>query len=401
MVAMHGGYAEMFRDDPELDLYVLEEEYFYRRNVAGYDSFGITELRLAPYQQGSIEDVVRAWHDEIGFDAVVPAAEYAVGPAFRAAAGLGLLTPGEAVVEGCTDKLRMRELASATGVLQPRFAAVADVADVESFFSDTPVVIKPTNRRASVGVVMAARRDELEGAFARSTGADEPVGVVDRPMQWGYMVEEYVAGPEMSVETVVVEGVPVFHNITEKSTVGGGVFTEVGHVVPARIAAPTTGALITATEQLLTGLGARAGVFHSEWKVAPAGPVLIECACRPPGDLIPDLIRRVYGVDLYSAFVRSLAGLPVSTPAEPQGVAAIHYFTPAPGVVRSIHGLDLLASDEHVFDWDLPLAVGDLVPSFASSWQRAGYFALHESSHADLVESRALLVDAVRIDTTT
>lgn len=401
MVAMHGGYADLFRNDPELELYVLEEDYFYRRNVAGYDAYGMNELRLAPYQQGTIEDIVGEWHEEVGFAAIVPAAEYAVGPAFRAAAGLGLPTPGEAVVEACTDKLRMRSLAALTGVRQPRYAGVTSLADVESFFCGAPVVIKPTNRRASVGVTMATGRDDLATAYATSIGASEPVGVVDRPMHWGHMVEEYVDGPEVSVETVLVDGFPVFHNVTDKSTVGGGVFTEVGHVVPAQLTATVRDELVSATEQLLLGLDARAGVFHSEWKLTRDGPVLIECACRPPGDMIPDLIRRVYGFDLYSAFVRSLAGLPVTPPPAPMGAAAIHYFTPGPGVVRRVHGQEILASDPRIFDWSLPLAPGDQVPSFESSWQRAGYFAAHESSHAALAATRSFVADAVRIELAT
>lgn len=400
MVAMHGGYADLFRADPDLDLHVLEEEYFHGRNEAGYADYGITELRLAPYQQDSITEVVRAWHAEVGFDAIVPAAEYAVGPAFRAAAALGLPTPGEAVVEACTDKLRMRNLAGDTGVRQPRFAPASTLADVEAFFSGTPVVVKPTNRRASVGVALASTREDLAGAFARSTSADEPVGVVDRPMSWGYMVEEFVEGPEVSVETVIVDGSPVFHNVTAKTTVGGGVFTEVGHVVPAPIATSVHDDLVQATEQLLSGLGARAGVFHSEWKTTSDGPVLIECACRPPGDLIPELVRRVHGIDLYAAYVRSLAGLPVAGSPGPTGVAAIHYFTPAPGVVRRIDGVDTLAADPRVFDWDLPLDVGQEVPSFESSWQRAGYFAVHETSHVALEETRTRLTSAVEIELT-
>src|SRR5213078_4193208 len=109
---------------------------FFENNRAAYESYGMAEVRLAPYQQtDDFLDVAAAWHNDVGFNAVVPCWEYAVRPAGRLAEKLGLRFPGSRAVVACTDKYELRKAAAGIGVTQPRFAAVSSAADVHEFFT--------------------------------------------------------------------------------------------------------------------------------------------------------------------------------------------------------------------------------------------------------------------------
>ncbi len=397
MVGLNTGYLDVVGRRPDISLHVLEEPTVAAVGEAAGDP-RISELRPACYQQ-SDEFVVEAekWHSERPFDVVVAGMEYAVEGAHDLAARWGLRSPGPAVRTLC-DKLRLREAAQGLGIDQPRFAPATTAADVEDFISDGPVVVKPANRRASVGVVRVDTKAEARAAFVESAGADEGYRTAPRDLVWRHMVEAYVPGTEVSVESVWVGGACTFENVTLKDTVGGRYFTEVGHRVPGPVASDEQATVLAANRRLLAGLDVADGVFHSEWKLDQGRAVLIECAARPPGDLIPQLIEQAYGFDLYEALLSVLAGMPFDFPRKARRAAAVSFFRPAPGRVRRIHGVDELARDPRVFDHFVRLNEGDVVDTFQDSWHRAGYVAVAAPDHEAVELALRDLDDAVRFE---
>ena len=397
MVGLNTGYLDLVGRRPDISLHVLEEPTVVEAVGATGDP-RIAEVRTAAYQQSDqFLAVAEAWHGEQPFDVVVPGMEYAVVGAQALAARWGLRSPGPAVEVVC-DKLRLRSAAGLIGVDQPRFAPVTSAADVEAFISDGPVVVKPANRRASVGVVRVDDKAGAQAAFEESTTADEGYRTAPRDLVWRHMVEAYVPGTEVSVESVWVDGRCAFENVTLKDTVGGRYFTEVGHRVPGPVPDDERGTVLAANRTLLRGLEVADGVFHSEWKLDRGRAVLIECAARPPGDLIPQLIEQAYGFDLYEALLTVLAGRTFDFPDGASRAAAVSFFRPASGRVHKIVGIDVLAEDPRVFDHFVRLGVGDVVDTFQDSWHRAGYVAVVAPDHLAVDAALRELDDAVRFE---
>ena len=60
-----------------------------------------------------------------------------------------------------------------------------------------------------------------------------------RTVKGGVIIEEYMVGPEVSVEVIVYEGVPHVLQITDKLTTGAPHFVEMGHSQPSGLPTET------------------------------------------------------------------------------------------------------------------------------------------------------------------
>jgi len=214
----------------------------------------------------------------------------------RLAHALGLPGAGVAGIEGCRDKPLTRRLLTAAGLPQPGFAYVRDEADAvaaaERF--GYPVVVKPRAGGASIGVMLADDEPAAREAFrvaaeASLHGSPAYAG--------GALVEEYLAGPEISIDAAVADGdyQPLF---VARKTVGmAPFFEELGHVVDAAdplLADPELLATLAAAHR---AIGFRYGVTHTEVKLTTRGPVIVEINGRLGGDLIPLLGRYATGIE--------------------------------------------------------------------------------------------------------
>jgi biotin carboxylase len=396
MIGLNAGYQALFERRPDLALYVIEEPELVRANPSMLSADWVREVREGAYQQADgAAEVARAWHAEVGFDVVLPGMEYAVRTAFTLAEEWGLGGPGSEAARVCTDKYALRVLAARAGLPQPRFAHVSTADEVHEFFNGRPIVLKPANRRASVGVVRVDRRSDIDAAWRETTETHEGARTVDRDLVWRFQTEEYLDGTELSVETIVANGNVVFDNVTAKETVGGRHFTEIAHLVPAPLDDSQRHELLSAVRCLLRAMGAVDGVFHSEWRLCAEGPRLIECAARPPGDLIPTLIHRASGVDLYEAFITVLSRRPLTLAPTARAVTTVRFFRPPQGEFVCVEGQEHLSDASDVFDYEINLRPGQRVPTFANSWQRAGYYALEGADHATLTRRIAEIDDSL------
>jgi hypothetical protein len=137
------------------------------------------------------------------------------------------------------------------------------------------LVVKPSSRFSSSGVVAVAGRSKLEKIFSQYS--DDEV----------LLVESRVRGPEFSVESIISHGEVLFSSVTQKRTSEkeGSFFVETAHtVVPARSQPDIHRQLITASARVANRLNVQTSFMHAEFRLTDAGPVLMEVAVRPPGD---------------------------------------------------------------------------------------------------------------------
>ena len=72
-----------------------------------------------------------------------------------------------------------------------------------------PCIMKPTDNSGSRGVVLIHNANELEKEYAYSQNSSRSGAVI---------IEEYLVGPEVSVEVIVYKGTPHILQITDKLT---------------------------------------------------------------------------------------------------------------------------------------------------------------------------------------
>ncbi|MGW4285973.1 ATP-grasp domain-containing protein [Streptomyces sp. NPDC004673] len=252
------------------------------------------------------------------------------------AEALGL--PGASVdgVEGCRDKFRSRRLLTEAGVAQPRFAYVDTAEEALTAAAEIgyPVIVKPRGMGASIGVVLAADAGEVAGAFRTADDASQ-IGAV--PYRSGALVEEYLEGPEISIDAAVVDGEyhPLF--VARKQVGLFPYFEEIGHHVAADDPLRTDESLLGMVRAAHRAIGYRYGITHTEVKLTARGPVIVEINGRLGGDLIPRLGQLATGIDPARAAVRAALGLrPDLTDTEHRTVGIRFGYPPEDCEVRSV-----------------------------------------------------------------
>lgn len=262
---------------------------------------------------GQVLAACRALARDGGLAGVTSSSEYYVAPAARAAAELGLPAPDADAVARCRDKSHQRRALSAAGVPVPGFRTVRSAGEAVGAAAELglPVVLKPITGSGSVGVRLCTDSTEVARWAARLVGDDgSPI-----------LVETAVRGPEFSVETF--DG--VVRAVVGKRLGPEPWFVEVGHDVPAPVGETVRAELGATARRALAALGLGWGAAHTELRLGPAGPVVIEVNPRLAGGMIPAAVRAATGLDLVDAVIARASGGPSPVIAPAAGHAAIRF----------------------------------------------------------------------------
>jgi biotin carboxylase len=341
-------------------------------------------------------------HRDLNPCAVVPLTEYATPFAARLAERFGLpgATYGAALI--LRDKALLRRVTGAAGIANPESVEVTGAEQAAAFLRSVggPIVLKPANRQASVGVQIVHDAAGIDAAWAACTDQDEGVFVPDRPMELRMLAERYVSGTEFSVEMLFRAGEPLFANVTGKQLFPGDRPVEAAHVVPADIAEELAGLLKEQTAKVLRAAGFSDGIAHCEWIVPDDGvPHLVECAGRFAGDGIIDLIQRAYPVELARCYYAVMKGrpLPAELPEKAAGGAAVRFLTIEPGLVTAVSGAEEAAAGEGVYMCDVSVSPGDRFDGLRSSWDRVADLMVSADSPAEALRLADAAAASIRI----
>ncbi|MFF2506421.1 ATP-grasp domain-containing protein [Streptomyces sp. NPDC058067] len=269
--------------------------------------------------------------------------------------GAGVLTWGEAVLETtaraaeklglphmsprsasrCRDKYVTRTLLDEAGLPTVRhgLAHSADEAEAIAASIGHPVVIKPRAQAGSIGVVLAADAAEVRAGFTLADGARYG----SLPTGHGVMIEEYLMGPEISVDSVVRDGEATCVHVARKRLGFEPYFEEIGHLLAGWRDEPWSDAVRDLVTTAHRALGIELGATHAEVRLTPSGPRLVELNGRLGGDLIPYAARMATGVDLVVAAAElALGRVPDLTPSEDRCVEIRFHYPKFDGTVRRL-----------------------------------------------------------------
>lgn len=277
----------------------------------------------------------------LGFDGVLTSCDYYLPTVATLTERLGLPGPSAtAVTTACRKDLTRQTLADA-GLAGPRFAVCEGLPQATTAARELgfPLVVKPVDLCA--GMYVRRVEDEEELAHACTALADFPLNARGQRRAPVVLLEELLTGPEVSVETVSFEGATHVVGVTDKSVGGAPAFVETGHMFPAELPDADLRAAEETTRLALDALGLDGVVAHTELKLTPQGPRVVEVNPRPAGNRITELVRHVTGVDLAAACVEVALGRRPELDTRPTGLrsAAVGFLVPRQGgVLEAIEG---------------------------------------------------------------
>lgn len=242
-----------------------------------------------------------------------------------------------------------------------------------------PVVLKPAACAGGIGVISVDTITDLPAAWAIASAGAAHQG----PDGDGVLVEEYLHGDEISMETVTHRGVTSTVAVTRKAVGFAPYFLETGHSVSA--GDPLLHEVAPVASDALEALGITHGVSHTDLRLTPQGPKVIEVNARHGGDLIGELVRLATGISLPLAAALACGETPNLRPTRQRSAAIGMIYPPAEGIVT--HRDLRPGSDQYLEHFQWLCDVGDtatLTPSSTTPNNiRAGYAVVSGDSAHD------------------
>ncbi|GGV09922.1 argininosuccinate lyase [Streptomyces filipinensis] len=341
-----------------------------------------------------------AFGEATGIDAVAGCWEFFTPLVAHLARRLGLPGNDPRRARACRNKAEMAQAFHAGQVPAPRTISVHTAGQAAHALGRAgigfPVVVKPAEQGGSWGVSVVENPEQLDTAVqhAQSWPVAAPHGL---PMDQRVVVQEYVPGPEFSLDTVVWREEYFHLPVVEKHTTGGAYRAETGHTCPAALPPADLAAVRTAVERALRALGIRNGVAHTELKIPPGrGPVVIEVGARLPGDHLVDVVRRASGIDEARAYLQAVLGEKPDVPAPREGACAIRFLTPPRA--GTFHGVTVLGRHDGLVEQDITTAPGAAVGSAHDNSARLGHLVFTARTPAQVNADAAHALAHTRIE---
>ena len=261
------------------------------------------------------------------------------------AAALGLSGNPVAAARAARDKHQQRMLMSAAGVAVPQFSLQAIDADPRTLAATTryPCVLKPLRLSASRGVIRANNPEEFVAAHTRLKrilAAPEFAGCGEWAEQ--FLVEDFVPGPEVALEGLLVSGrLHVLALFDKPDPLDGPFFEETIYVTPSRLPDAAQAAIAACAQEATRALGLVHGPIHAELRWNDHDAWLIELAARPIGGRCSAALRFGADVTLEETVIRHALGMELPALERETDAAGVMMIpVPGAGVLRDVHGID-------------------------------------------------------------
>ncbi|MFF8640966.1 pyridoxal-phosphate dependent enzyme [Streptomyces sp. NPDC015345] len=309
---------------------------------------------------------------------ITTTSDFYLCPTAEVADWLGLPgSPADAVTV-CRDKSRSRRRLADAGIRQPRFAVVTRGDQLGKAVTEAvahtglPCVVKPLDDSGSNHVLLCTQVSQVL-TQARVILAEE-TNVRGQRTAGAVLVEEYLDGPEFSVETISRYGETHCLGIVEKHLAGPPYFVERGHVFPAPLPPGTAEHLTGAALRALEAVGLTDGAAHTEIRLTADGPVVIEINARPAGGMIPELVRLTTGLRMQEQQLRIALGREPHPVPEPDGVAAIQFLlTDRSGILARVDGVEAARAVEGVQQVTVTASPDQRVGPARNAYHRLGF----------------------------
>lgn len=271
-----------------------------------------------------------------------------------------------------TDKISMRETLKEKGVPVPFFRRVKNSEDFLNAVNEVlnlgyRCIVKPADSSGSRGVMLLDKfeKNELLNAYEYSKNCSHSGEVV---------VEEYMEGDEVCVETLSIDGKCYPIQITDKLTTGAPYFVEMGHSQPSQHSVELQNEIKRVAVACNLALGNYNGSSCTELKLTKDGVKVVEMGARLAGDyMTTDLVPLSTGVNMVESVIKIALGEKPDISPKYEKASAIRFFETDNGIIESVDGLEKAREIPGVIRAVMDKKVGEKVTVIRNSLDRAGY----------------------------
>lgn len=365
----------------------LQESIINRAKLMGLYTVGIDPVADATCRDAVDAFVVVGGQDyegtcavveRYGIDAIVTAAtDKPLVMMARIAEKYGFPFYSVETAQWSTDKYQMKQRFMEGGVPCAKGRLVKSVEETADMVY--PVIVKPRDNSGSRGVKLCRSKEELAASMSEAF----EVSKLDT-----ILVEEYIEGPEYSIEGLHYNGKAEVIQFTEKKTTEFPYNVELGHKQPANL----TEEQKTAIREIVSKIGKAMNFVncpsHTELKINDRGIFVIETSPRLGGDYITSTLTPLStGINLEDQLLHIALGEPVDIKTgRVEKASGVNFFCLPEGCVEKI---DINALEEvklwpGIYRLNLKLKEGDEVHQITSSLNRYGEFIVTAKNREEL-----------------
>jgi biotin carboxylase len=282
--------------------------------------------------------------------------------------------PAEAI-RNAADKARQRQRWAAAGIPQPRFEIIPATAPASAI------------RRA-----------------AETAGFPCVVKAISLSASQGVLIEEYLPGPEISIDGFVTDdGLAVTAVFDKPAAPDGPTFEETLLVTPSRLPAPVLASAIATAGQAARVLGLTRGPVHVELRVNDRGiqprPAMLELAARSIGGLCSRALRFPGSQTLEELILASALGQPAPAASHaPEQAAGVYMFpVPRAGVLRAVDGRDNAAAVPGITGLTITIPVGQPVRPLPDGDRYLGFIFAAAATWHEVEQALMTARDRLRV----
>ena len=332
------------------------------------DKEGIAALARTLMDQGGLGGIMTAGTD---FSATVAwAAEKLSLPGI----------PYETALDA-SDKERMRRRFKAAGVPSPEFIIIQNPPE-EGFTLPFfwPAVVKPVDNMGARGCRRVDNFAELKIAVNEALGFSRSGRAI---------VEEYMEGPEFSVDALVYKGEIFICGFADRHIFFPPYFIEMGHTMPSDEDPVLIRSLLETFICGIKALGITNGAAKGDIKLTPRGPMIGEIAARLSGGYMSGWTYPYSSgvLPTRGAIEIALGKKPGKTDPEWNRTSAERAFISIPGKVRSVEGIEKAKVMPCVKDVFLRVKAGDRVSFPENNVTKCGNIISAAASREEAVSS--------------
>lgn len=285
---------------------------------------------------------------------------------------LGLVGISEETAYKATNKAAMRKALEDLKVPIPTYYKVSNEKEFfEAVYSlwkqGYKVIVKPADSSGSRGVdfISEYTNEKLKQVYKYSRQFSNSGDV---------LVEEYMEGPEVSVETLSVNGYCHVIQITDKLTTGAPYFVEMGHSQPSQLEEQIQKDIKAVAIAANKAIGITNGPSHTEIKVTSKGPKIVEIGARLGGDNIAThLVPLSVGINMVEECILVALDKNPKITIKDNGAAAIRYFNTREGIIKKITGIDRAKEVEGIQQVSIVYGIGERAKPIRNSVDRLGF----------------------------
>lgn len=266
-----------------------------------------------------------------------------------------------------TDKFQMKERFEFGGVPHAQGRLISKAEEAEGLVF--PVIVKPRDNSGSRGVKLCRDKNELQISINEALENSKLDTV---------LVEEFIEGPEYSIESLHHDGKSEVIQFTEKKTTEFPYNVELGHIQPANISDDNKQIIREIVTKIGIALNFENCPSHTELKINERGFFVIETSPRLGGDYITSTLTPLStGVNLEDELLKISLGETINPQPKVVQYSGVRFFAFQEGsMIKHVPNEEFVKDWPHVVDFSFNLQKGETVHQITSSLNRYGHITL-------------------------